>query len=241
MVHKVHIAIVLDRSGSMEEARGDAVRAINVYLRSVRDDQSMDARLSLVLFDSHGIDTIRDRVPVRTCPDIALHEYVPRGSTPLLDAVGYSVGIVDCLTDKDERRIMAIVTDGLENASREYTRDRLRELLERKQVQDGWLVMYLGAGHDSWSQASQIGIAARHTADFSLNAFGEAAEVMRSVGCRFLTRTKGFENGRGTGLTPDERLRLIMGGRLSRGPAPRRIDDRERFGPVSCAGGLREG
>lgn len=225
MVHKVHIAIVLDRSGSMGEARADAVHAINTYLRYVRDDHSMDARLSVVLFDSHGIDTIRDRVPVRTCPDLVIDEYQPRGSTPLLDAVGYSVGIVDCLSDKDERRIMAIVTDGLENASREYTRERLRGLLERKQMQDGWLVMYLGAGHDSWSQAGQIGIAARHTADFSLNAFGEAAEILRAVGSRYLARSRGLDCGTGTDLTSDERLRLITGGKPSRGMAGRRMSD----------------
>jgi len=217
MVHKVHIAIVLDRSGSMGDARADAVDAINRYLRTVRDDQSMEARLSVVLFDSHGIDTIRDRVPVGACKDVDIDEYQPRGSTPLLDAVGYSVGIVDCLSHKDERRIMAIVTDGLENASREYTRDRLKCLLERKQMQDGWLVMYLGAGHDSWSQASQIGIAARHTADFSLHAFGEAAEILRSVGSRYLARAKGWDISTGTELTSDERMRLINGGKLSRG------------------------
>jgi len=230
MVHKVHIAIVLDRSGSMGDARADAVDAINTYLRYIRDDKSMEARLSVVLFDSHGIDTIRDRVPVEACKDVELDEYQPRGSTPLLDAVGYSVGIVDCLSHKDERRIMAIVTDGLENASREYTRDRLKCLLERKQTQDGWLVVYLGAGHDSWSQASQIGIAARHTADFSLNAFGEAAEILRSVGSRYLARAKGRDSWTGTELTSDERMRLISGGKLSGGKPSAKVSGR-------CIGG----
>ena len=193
MVHKVHIAMVLDRSGSMEEARFDAVSAVNRYLGHVRRDKSMDARLSVVVFDSQGIDTIRDRVPVSVCADVALDEFEPRGATPLLDAVGYSVGIVDCLTGKDERRIMAIVTDGLENASREYTREQLKVLLDKKQREDGWLILYMGAGHDSFSQASQIGIPARHTADFSLNAFGQTADVLKAVGSRFLGRPKGVE------------------------------------------------
>lgn len=213
MVHKVHVSIVLDRSGSMEDSRFDAVAAVNRYLGLVRDDPSMEARLSVVAFDSDGIDAIRDRVAVSECRDITLDEYIPRGGTPLLDAVGYSIGIVDCLTHKDERRIMAIVTDGLENASREYTREQIKVLLERKQQEDGWLILYLGAGHDSFSQARQIGIAARHTADFSLNAFNEAADVLRSAGSRFLGRPKGLAASQASGLTGDERLRLILGGR----------------------------
>lgn len=215
MVHKVHISMVLDRSGSMEEARSDAVSAVNRYLAHVRRDQSMDARLSIVVFDSEGIDAIRDRVPVSACADVALDEYVPRGATPLLDAVGYSVGIVDCLTGKEERRIMAIVTDGLENASREYTREKLKVLLERKQREDGWLVMYLGAGHDSFGQAGRIGIPARHTADFSLNAFGQTADVLGTAGRRFLSQPKGVRADLASGLTGEERLRLIQGSRAT--------------------------
>ena len=208
MVQRVHISIVLDRSGSMETARGDAVGAVNSYLRQVRDDTKMDARLSLVIFDSQSIDTIRDRVPAKLCPDLLLEEYQPRGGTPLLDAVGYSVGILDCLSDKDERRIMAIMTDGLENASREYTRDKLRALLDRKQKEDGWLVLYLGAGHDSWDQASQIGILACHTADFSIHSMAATADVLHAVGSRFIAASPGAEGARNAALTADERRRL---------------------------------
>jgi hypothetical protein len=106
---------------------------------------------------------------------------------------------------------MAIVTDGLENASREYTRDQLKLLLDRKQREDGWLILYMGAGHDSFNQASQIGIPARHTADFSLNAFWETADVLKAVGSRFLGRQKGLSAAYQTGLTGDERLQLILG------------------------------
>ena len=208
MVQKVHISIVLDRSGSMEAARGDAVNAVNGYLRQIRADTTMDARLSLVLFDSQSIDTIRDRLRVDVCPELTIEEYEPRGSTPLLDAVGYSVGILDCLSDKDERRIVAILTDGLENASREYTRAQLKDLLDRKQSEDGWLVLYLGAGHDSWSQARQIGIAARNTADFSMSALDETANVLHAVGKRFLAVPKGRFEAHGPGLTGDERSQL---------------------------------
>lgn len=219
MVHKVHVAIVLDRSGSMEDARRDAIGAINAYFQSLRDDASLDARLSVVMFDSHSIDTVRDRVPAGRCVDLRLDEYQPRGGTPLLDAVGYSVGIIDCLTEQLERRILVIVTDGLENSSREYTRQSLKTLLDRKQKADGWLILYLGSGRDCCSQANQIGILARHTADFSIRGLSEAAGVLQSMGSRFLARAHGWQAARKTGLTRDERLKLVPGDIFIRGQA----------------------
>ena len=216
MVQKVHISIVLDRSGSMESCRADAVGAVNSYLRQVREDEAMEARLSLVIFDSQSIDTIRDRVAVKSCPELTLDEYQPRAATPLLDAVGYSVGILDCLSDKDERRIMAIMTDGLENASREYTREKLRSVLDRKQKEEGWLVLYLGAGHDSWSQASQIGIAPSHAADFSVNALDETANVLHAAGKRYAL-SPAPAAARESGFTTEERNRLKGGRSKSEG------------------------
>ena len=208
MVPKVHISIVLDRSGSMESCRADAVGAVNSYLRQARDDAAMEARLSLVIFDSQSIDTIRDRVPVNSCPELTLEEYQPRAATPLLDAVGYSVGILDCLSDKDERRIMAIMTDGIENSSREYTHEKLRSVLDRKQKEEGWLILYLGAGHDSWTQAGQIGIAPTHAADFSKHAIEETANVLHSAGKRYAAAPPGQAVSLDSGCTAEERNRL---------------------------------
>jgi Mg-chelatase subunit ChlD len=205
MMQKVHISIVLDRSGSMEDARCDAVGIVNGYLHQVRADNSMRARLSVVTFDTHSIDSIRDREPVESCREIGLEEYLPRGGTPLLDAVGYSAALLDCLSDKDERRIMAIMTDGQENSSREYTFEKIKMLLDRKQREDGWLVLYLGAGHDSWSQARQIGIPADHTADFSVRASDDTAHVLYSVGRRFMAMPAGRPR---VPLTSSERSRL---------------------------------
>lgn len=163
---KVSVAIVLDRSGSMESCRKDAVGAVNSYLRQLREDADIEGRVNLVIFDSESIDTIRDRVPARTCPELESSEYQPRGATPLLDAVGLGVGLLDRVSDKDERRILAVMTDGLENASKEYTRERLKALLERKQKEDGWLVLYLGADHDSWAQGEALGLGAGNVSNF---------------------------------------------------------------------------
>ncbi len=151
VAQKVHVAIVLDRSGSMEDCRTDAIGAVNSYLRQVKDDKDMEAQVSLLIFDSQGIDLIRDHVPVGSCAELAAEEYQPRASTPLLDAVGHGVTALDKRKEPGARSILAVMTDGLENASREYTKETIKALLDRKQKEDGWLVLYLGAGHDAWA------------------------------------------------------------------------------------------
>jgi uncharacterized protein YegL len=229
MLKNVHVSIVLDRSGSMEICRAEAVGAVNSYLRQVQDNPTMAARLSIVTFDSQSIDTVRDRMTANTCPELTMEEYQPRSGTPLLDAVGYSTSLLDCLSDKSERRIMAIVTDGLENASREYTRDSLKALLERKQHDEGWLVLYFGAGHDSWSQAKQIGIAPQHTADFSVHAFQAAATVLHAAGSRFVAARAGVAARDAGALTSAERASL-HGAPL---PNPLTNRDRKTFAKAS--------
>jgi hypothetical protein len=203
-----HISMVLDRSGSMDICRREAVQTINAYFNRLRGDTNINARMSVVLFDSQSIDTIRDRVPMADCPDLMAGEYEPRGGTPLLDAVGYAVGLLDCLSSQSERRIMAILTDGLDNASREYSRQRVFDLLQRKQRDEGWLVLYFGANQDSWNQAHQIGIAPSHAANFSPIHADETAAVLHAVGERYMTAEPGSPARNASKITARERLAL---------------------------------
>lgn len=186
MPKSVHITIVLDRSGSMESCRTDAIGAVNGYLRQVKGDAEMAARISLVTFDSQSIDVIRDRVAAKSCPDLDPNEYQPRAGTPLLDAVGSAAALLARHAEQGERCILAVMTDGLENASREYTKDQIKALLERKQKEDGWLVVYLGAGHDSWAQAGTMGIDAALVADFHKSNVGATSGPLFALAGRYV-------------------------------------------------------
>ena len=141
----------------------------------------MEASVSLITFDSQSIDTIRDHVPAGTCAELAPSEFQPRASTPLLDAVGQGVAMLDKRKSVDERCILAVMTDGYENASREYTKESVRALLDRKQKEEGWLVLYLGAGHDAWAQAGALGLHAGNVASFDKSS---VAEGMAAIGTR---------------------------------------------------------
>jgi hypothetical protein len=157
VAQKVHVGIVLDRSGSMEDCRTDAIGAVNSYLRQVKDDKDIEASISLITFDSQSIDVIRDKTPAGSCAELAASEYQPRASTPLLDAVGHGVALLDKRKEPGERCILAVMTDGLENASREYTKETIKALLDRKQKEEGWLVLYLGADHDAGHRRARWG------------------------------------------------------------------------------------
>lgn len=223
MFQRVHISIVVDRSGSMDSCRSDAIQTINTFLSHLRADPIANLRVSLVLFDSEGIDTVRDRSPLKDCPDLTWDEYEPRGGTPLLDAIGYAASLLDCLSFKDERRILVVLTDGLENASKEYTRERLCALLQRKQRDEGWLVLYFGANHDSWNQANQIGVLSSHAANFATSHLVETATVLHAAAARYLVAEAGAPARKAGRLLARERLAL-NGGRsihLQATPYPR--------------------
>lgn len=207
MIQKVHVAIVLDRSGSMESCRTDAIGAVNGYLRLVREDKEMDARISLVIFDSQSIDTIRDRVSAGSCPNLDPVEYQPRDATPLLDAVGSGAGLLDRHAEEGERCILAVMTDGLENASKEYTNERLKTLLERKQKDNNWLVVYLGADHDSWAQARAMGIQPTRVASFAKDNIASTGDILYAFSGRL--RMSEPRDAVDVGFTDEERAELM--------------------------------
>ena len=208
MARKVHVGIVLDRSGSMEDCRDDAIGAVNSYLRQVKDDKELDARISLIIFDSESIDLIRDRVAIAGCPPLSPGEYQPRAQTPLLDAVGHGVTVLDKGKDTSERCILAIMTDGLENASREYTKETIKALLDRKQKEDGWLVLCLGAGHDAWQQARDMGLHAGNVAGFSKHRMSETMFALAGRGRRYAVAAEPASEAQSGGFTSEERARM---------------------------------
>lgn len=205
MAQKVHVGIVLDRSGSMEDCRTDAIGAVNSYLRQVRDDKDMEAAISLITFDSQSIDVIRDKAPAGSCAELAASEYQPRASTPLLDAVGHGVALLDKRKGAGERCILAIMTDGRENASREYSKETVKALLDRKQKEEGWLVLYLGADHDAWAQAHAMGLYAGNVAGFDKQAVGVSMAAIGARSKRYAMANDAADEAQSGGFTDGER------------------------------------
>ncbi len=161
----VHISVVLDRSGSMSAIADDIVGGFNEFLAQQRRLDGM-ARVTLVQFDSDDpFELLIDAVDLSRISTLRRRDYQPRGMTPLYDAIGRMIGRIDAGTARRadqgllaEDQVVVIVTDGLENASREHTRASVMDLIERRRAQ-GWVFAFLGANQDAYAEGGAIGVA----------------------------------------------------------------------------------
>ena len=193
---QTHIAMVLDRSGSMESCREATIGHVNKYLQEARADALLkEADFELLIFDNQSIDSVRSGAPVRVA-DISMEDFVPRGLTPLFDAIGRGVDSLDGKLAKSgsSKAILVIVTDGAENASRRYNHAGIKELLKGKQDK-GWMVVFLGAGLDSAQQGIALGVNAAYTANISMdaNSLSETSSIMRGMTSSYASNRTGAE------------------------------------------------
>lgn len=156
------IVFILDRSGSMAGLEKDTIGGFNSLIRKQREKDG-EALISTVLFDTYS-EVIHDRVPIDRIPEMTQEEYYVRGCTALLDAVGgavHHIGNVHKYSreeDRPEHTMFVITTDGMENASRQYTYNLVRQMIERQKEKYGWEFLFLGANIDAAKEAARFGI-----------------------------------------------------------------------------------
>ncbi len=176
-----HIYLLLDRSGSMESIRGDVIGGFNQFIAE-QQANGPDARITLVQFDSQDPqDVLIDARGIRRAQPLTQATFVPRGSTPLLDATGRLIARAS--VREQERKVLAkrpedvtfvTITDGEENQSREYTRNAIRRLVADKQAK-GWSFVFLGAGLDAYAEAQALGYDSRSVQAFAPDGAGTQA------------------------------------------------------------------
>jgi len=156
------LVFILDRSGSMGGLESDTIGGFNSMLAKQQAEPG-DCRITTVLFDNE-YEVLHDRIDIKAVSPITEREYFVRGSTALLDAVGKTInkiGGVQKNTAEEYRAakvLFIITTDGMENASREYTYDQIKTLIERQKSDYGWEFIFLGANIDAASVAGRFGI-----------------------------------------------------------------------------------
>ena len=142
------IAYILDRSGSMQPMQEPAVAAFNDFVKSQLDVPG-DARLTLIQFDD-AYEVPVASMPIQEVPQLTAATYTPRGSTALFDAIGRTIKETDRLisalpaTDKPGKVILAIFTDGEENASQEYSSKHISDLIRLYRDEKSWEYVTLG-------------------------------------------------------------------------------------------------
>jgi hypothetical protein len=202
--------VLLDRSGSMGPIARQTVDAFNEYVNGLAVTDGLDARISLTIFDTEGIDLIRDKVPAKAPQaKLSITEFLPRAGTPLNDAIGRTVSEV--IADRAALRpgegvAFVILTDGLENSSREYKLEMIKALLEKVQKEFGWLVLYLGANQDAFTEGvAHRGTSAANTMGYdTANMSASLSAASRASASYGLT---GSNVAEGTGFTDEERKR----------------------------------
>ena len=178
------LVFILDRSGSMAGLEADTIGGFNAMLQKQRGEPG-EAVISTVLFDNET-EVIHDRIPLDRVPRLTEKEYYVRGCTALLDAVGgaiHHIGNVHKYAreeDRPEKTLFVITTDGLENASRRYTYDKVKSMIERQRETYGWEFLFLGANIDAAREAARFGIRADCAADYHADSIGTEA-VYESV------------------------------------------------------------
>lgn len=163
---EVLVNVVLDRSGSMSSCAPGTISGYNEYLKGLRADKTTNYNVTLIQFDSPNAGpeltvSYEDR-PLKDCPDLTKETYEPRGMTPLYDAVGECVRKVNA----NGRAVMTvIITDGMENASHEFTQASIKDLIKQKES-EGWKFVFLGANIDSYQVGGSMGVASSNIANY---------------------------------------------------------------------------
>lgn len=183
--------ILLDRSGSMESLWSEAIGSVNAYARKLEAD-AVETAITVATFDAAGedlicFDIIRSRVTPDTWTDIGVEEVKPRGMTPLNDAVARVINLAE--EGAPEKVAIIIMTDGKENASREYSVEQIKAKLDNCR-KAGWQVIFLGANYDNVDQAMGYGASLGTTLDSmpqeslmrSTVAIGEKRAVYAATG-----------------------------------------------------------
>ncbi len=162
----MHISIILDRTGSMESIRDDTIGGFNAFLKEQKA-QPGTATLTLVQFDSADPYEIIHRFkPIEDVPELTKETYVPRGGTPLLDALGRGINDLEKSIselkedDRPSKVIMVVITDGQENSSQEFRKAQIEKMIKEKTDKDGWQFVFLSADLAAIGDAMAVGIRA---------------------------------------------------------------------------------
>ena len=160
----IYNVIILDESGSMSSIYKETLNSMNEVLSGIKKNQEefpdQHHYVTIVTFEGSGISgvkTRRDRVPINTVEPFTEKDYRPGGCTPLYDAMGKTLNELEGLIHPEDKVMATVITDGMENSSREYSGKVIKTLVARLR-EKGWVLAYIGANQDSIEVARDLNI-----------------------------------------------------------------------------------
>ena len=183
------LVFILDRSGSMAGLEADTIGGFNAMIEKQKK-QNGECYVSTVLFDNES-EVLHDRVKLSEIKLMTDRDYTVRGCTALIDAIGgaiHHIGNVHKYAraeDVPENTMFIITTDGMENASRKYTSDRVKMMIERQKEKYGWEFLFIGANIDAVETAARYGIGADRAVNYNADKEGTSIvyESVANVVC----------------------------------------------------------
>lgn len=160
--NKTNLVIILDQSGSMHGTEEDVIGGYNAL---IEEQKKVDGEVSVttILFDD-TINTIYSKRDIKEITPMQNKDYRPCGCTALLDTIGYAIRMLDDEVEA-ETTIISIMTDGYENASKEYTYDSIKKLIKAREKK-GWQILFQGANIDVKKEVTRLGINEEHAMEF---------------------------------------------------------------------------
>jgi len=187
MKTKIFNLIILDESGSMNSIKKETINGFNETIQTIKaaqiEHENQEHFVTLVTFNGSGIKTVYDKVSSKEMKELNVSMYNPDCSTPLYDAIGTSITTLShFLTDQTEYTVLVtIITDGEENASKEYKGELISEMVDELK-QKGWIFTYIGANHNVEKFAMSISI--ESFMEFASNSEGTVAMNVKSCKAR---------------------------------------------------------
>ena len=178
------LVFILDRSGSMSGLEADTIGGFNSMIAKQKKEEG-EAYVSTVLFDDR-CEVLHDRISMDKVPTMTENEYFVRGCTALLDAVGGAIHHIATVhkyareEDRPEKTLFVITTDGMENASKQYSYEKVQEMIKKEQEKYGWEFIFIGANIDAIEEARKFGICEERAVNYMHDEKGTEA-VYRSV------------------------------------------------------------
>jgi hypothetical protein len=183
------INFVLDESGSMLAIKEGTMGGFNEYVNGMKQ-YGNKVRMTLTKFNSSDLSVVFSNIPVKDVPELTNSNYRPDTCTPLYDAIGVSIlNTREAIKDKADKPavLFVLMTDGLENASRNYDRQTIFKMIERQKTTDGWTFVFLGANQDSYASSEKIGVYSGNTENFMYSNKGMARAM-----CKLRSNTNAY-------------------------------------------------
>ena len=171
------VAFIVDKSGSMQSCRTQVISGFNEFVGDLKKEAALDIRFTLTLFDT-VVEERHTALPVADVPLLGDETYVPGGCTALYDALGLTLASLENRLGEDRETpvVVVVMTDGLENSSREYGQRAISDRIKALSDKGNWTFVFMGADQDAWAAAAPLGIPPANTLSYASAQTGATME-----------------------------------------------------------------